>query len=162
MMPPINFQNSLLCRVDSNAGPGRGPAECVLYSKNKDGVLPFFFCISCNTFLKLRSLNFQDSLLRGLDPRAGPGRGPAELVYYHKNKDGMLPKFEISVWCMLRNTLLKLRSLNFQDSLLGGLDSRAEPGRGPAELVLYYKDKDGMLPKLDISVSLSFCNIFLK
>ena len=74
----------------------------------------------------------------------------------------MLPKFEISVWCMLRNTLLKLRSLNFQDFLLGGLDSRAEPGRGPAEFVLYYGDKDGMLPKLDISVSLSFCNIFLK
>ena len=110
--------------------------------------------------MKLRSLNFQDSLLRGLDSHAGPGRGPAELVYYHKNKDGMLPKFGISVWCMLRNTLLKLRSLNFQDFLLGGLDSRAEPGRGPAELVLYYKDKDGMLPKLDISVSLSSATFF--
>ena len=104
----------------------------------------------------------QDSLLRGMDSHAGPGRGPAELVLYSKNTDGVLAKFGISGCCISCNTFLKLRSLNFQDSLLCGLDSCAGPGRGPAELVFYYKNKDGMLPKLEISVTHIFCNTFLK
>ena len=162
----LNFQDSLLGGLDSRAEPGRGPAELVLYYKDKDGMLPKLdISVSlsfCNIFLKSCPLNFQDSLLCRVDSNAGPGRGPAECVLYTKNKDGVLPKFESSVFCILCNTFLKLCSLNFQDPLLRGLDPRAGPGRGPAELVYYHKNKDGMLPKLEISVTHIFCNTFLK